>query len=153
MKYPIDFLYIYTYMCIYVYMYIYMYMYVSHYVWFNRLNWYNVVPLVLKVWYAYDGTSTIMSSVDDQKPNHHQTFNPHCNDKLCLFKRLTLTFIIFFLCKHDRKLTFKWFTMLSWNQWVILIVSLFKLCYWQDYKESYGALIIQMPCMTLSILS
>ena len=42
--------------------------------------------------------------------------------------------------------------MLSWNQWVILIVSLLRLCYWQDYKESYGASIIQMPYMTLSIL-
>ena len=99
------YIYIYIYICICMCMY--MCMYVSHYVRFNCLNGYNVVPLVLKVWYSYDDTSTIMSSVDDQKPNHHQTFNPHCNDKLYLFRRLTLTVIIFFLCKHGRKLTSK----------------------------------------------
>ena len=32
----------------------------------------------MKIWYAYDDASTIMSSVDDQKPNHYQTINPHC---------------------------------------------------------------------------
>ena len=58
---------------------------------------------MLKVWFAYDDTSTFMFSVDDQKPNHHQTFNPHYNDELCLFKGLTLTVIIFFLCKYGKK--------------------------------------------------
>ena len=60
---------------------------------------------MLKVWFAYDDTTTIMFSVDDQKPNHHQTFNPHCNDELCLFKGLTLTVIIFFLYKYGKKKT------------------------------------------------
>ena len=65
-----------------------------------------------------------MFSVDDQKPNHHQTFNPHYNDELCLFKGLTLTVIIFFLCKYGKKkLTLKWFTILFWRQWFRLIVA------------------------------